>query len=88
MAGELTAQRGLANVEIVTAGARRTGLPSGSFDFVHARTLLVNGSRTQRPCTRQRSAPAAGIVRADAGDEAGRRLAALQLWKLKAATQV
>lgn len=28
-------------VEVVTADARRTGLPSGSFDLVHARTLLV-----------------------------------------------
>ena len=26
----------------MTADARRTGLPSGSFDLVHARTLLVN----------------------------------------------
>jgi SAM-dependent methyltransferase len=29
-------------VEIMTADARRTGLSSGSFDLVHARTLLVN----------------------------------------------
>jgi SAM-dependent methyltransferase len=29
-------------VEIMTADARSTGLPSGSFDVVHARTLLVN----------------------------------------------
>jgi ubiquinone/menaquinone biosynthesis C-methylase UbiE len=41
MAREFTAQRGLADVEIVAADARRTGLPPGSFDLVHARTLLV-----------------------------------------------
>jgi SAM-dependent methyltransferase len=29
-------------VEILTKDARRTGLPSGSFDLVHARNLLVN----------------------------------------------
>jgi SAM-dependent methyltransferase len=29
-------------VEVVTADARHTGLPSGSFDLVHARTLLIN----------------------------------------------
>jgi ubiquinone/menaquinone biosynthesis C-methylase UbiE len=42
MAREFAVQRGLANVEIVAADARRTGLPPGSFDLVHARTLLVN----------------------------------------------
>ncbi|MGB6458168.1 MAG: methyltransferase domain-containing protein [Streptosporangiaceae bacterium] len=41
MARELARQRGLGNVDIVAADARRTGLPSGSFDLVHARTLLV-----------------------------------------------
>ena len=42
MAAEFTASRGLSGVEIITADARNTGLPSGSFDLVHARTLLVN----------------------------------------------
>jgi SAM-dependent methyltransferase len=42
MAREFTAQRGLASVRIVAADARHTGLPPGSFDLVHARTLLVN----------------------------------------------
>jgi ubiquinone/menaquinone biosynthesis C-methylase UbiE len=41
MARELVRQRGLGNVDIVAADAQRTGLPSGSFDLVHARTLLV-----------------------------------------------
>jgi ubiquinone/menaquinone biosynthesis C-methylase UbiE len=42
MAREFAAQPGLASVQIVAADARRTGLPPGSFDLVHARTLLVN----------------------------------------------
>ncbi len=42
MAAEFAAGRGLGGVEIMTADARHTGLPSGSFDLVHARTLLVN----------------------------------------------
>lgn len=33
--------RGLANVEVMSADARQTGLPSDAFDLVHARTLLV-----------------------------------------------
>ena len=42
MAAEFAAGQGLPGVEIVTADARRTGLPPGSFDLVHARTLLIN----------------------------------------------
>ena len=42
MAAEFAAGRGLSDVEIMTADARSTGLASGSFDLVHARTLLVN----------------------------------------------
>jgi SAM-dependent methyltransferase len=42
MAAEFAAGRGLSGVEIIIADARDTGLPSGSFDLVHARTLLVN----------------------------------------------
>ena len=42
MAAEFTAERRLSGVEIITADARATGLPSASFDLVHARTLLVN----------------------------------------------
>jgi ubiquinone/menaquinone biosynthesis C-methylase UbiE len=42
MAAEFVAGRGLGGVEIMTADARETGLPPGSFDVVHARTLLVN----------------------------------------------
>jgi ubiquinone/menaquinone biosynthesis C-methylase UbiE len=34
-------ERGLANVEVMAADARHTGLPSDAFDLVHARTLLV-----------------------------------------------
>ena len=42
MAAEFAARRGLSAVQIMTADARSTGLPPGSFDLVHARTLLVN----------------------------------------------
>jgi SAM-dependent methyltransferase len=39
---DLASERGLTNVEIMAGDARRTGLPTSSFDLVHARTLLVN----------------------------------------------
>src|SRR5579862_4565410 len=42
MARQYAAELGLANVEVVAGDARHTGLPSGSFDLVHARTLLIN----------------------------------------------
>jgi SAM-dependent methyltransferase len=42
MAAEFAASQGLRGVEIITADARNTGLSPGSFDLVHARTLLVN----------------------------------------------
>ncbi len=42
MAAEFAAGRGLSGVQIMTADARSTGLAAGSFDLVHARTLLVN----------------------------------------------
>lgn len=42
MAAEFVSDRSLTGVEIVTADARHTGLPSASFDLVHARTLLIN----------------------------------------------
>jgi ubiquinone/menaquinone biosynthesis C-methylase UbiE len=42
MAAEFAARHELSGVEILTADARNTGLPTGSFDLVHARTLLVN----------------------------------------------
>src|ERR1700735_1235961 len=41
MARQYSDQGGLANVEIMAADARHTGLPAASFDLVHARTLLV-----------------------------------------------
>jgi SAM-dependent methyltransferase len=42
MAAEFVAERALQGVEIITEDARHTGLPSGTFDLVHARTLLIN----------------------------------------------
>jgi SAM-dependent methyltransferase len=41
MAAEHAARRGLASVEVLMGDARHTSLPGGSFDLVHARTLLV-----------------------------------------------
>jgi ubiquinone/menaquinone biosynthesis C-methylase UbiE len=41
MARKYAGELGLSNVEVVTADARRTGLPAGTFDVVHARTLLI-----------------------------------------------
>ena len=41
MASEFVASRGLSDVEVVRGDARHTGLESGSFDLVHARTLLI-----------------------------------------------
>ena len=41
MAAGFAAERGLSGVEIITADARATGLPTDSFDLVHARTLLI-----------------------------------------------
>jgi ubiquinone/menaquinone biosynthesis C-methylase UbiE len=41
LATQYVGELGLANVEVATADARRTGLPPDSFDLVHARTLLV-----------------------------------------------
>lgn len=41
MARQFATKRQLPGVEIVQADARRTGLPSSSFDLVHARTVLI-----------------------------------------------
>jgi SAM-dependent methyltransferase len=45
MARRLAATQGLANVKVIAADARQTGLPSGAFDLVHTRTLLVTVPR-------------------------------------------
>jgi SAM-dependent methyltransferase len=42
LAREFAAERGLANVQVIHGDARRTGLPSASYDLVHARTPLIN----------------------------------------------
>src|SRR5579862_6581996 len=41
MAAQLAADRNLYWVEVLHADARRTGLPSSSFDVVHGRTILI-----------------------------------------------
>jgi SAM-dependent methyltransferase len=43
-ARRLVAERGYAHVEVIEGDARHTGLPGGSYDLVHARTLLVNAT--------------------------------------------
>ena len=48
MAAEFATGRGLGGVQIVTADARHSGLPSGSFDLVHTRTLLNTIPGTRR----------------------------------------
>jgi SAM-dependent methyltransferase len=42
MAAEFSARQGLTGVEVMTGDARCTGLPSGTFDLVHAGSLLDN----------------------------------------------
>lgn len=46
-AREYVQDEGLANVEVVEADARNSGLPHNSFDFVHTRFVLVFGSAEQ-----------------------------------------
>jgi ubiquinone/menaquinone biosynthesis C-methylase UbiE len=41
MARQYAVERDLRGVEVMAADARHTGLPAGSFDLVHGRTLLV-----------------------------------------------
>jgi SAM-dependent methyltransferase len=42
MAADFLTEQGVTWADVVTADARATGLPGGSFDVVHARTLLIN----------------------------------------------
>src|SRR5712691_3402576 len=42
------AERGLANVELVQGEASASGLPRGSFDFAHARLVLINVSNSDQ----------------------------------------
>jgi ubiquinone/menaquinone biosynthesis C-methylase UbiE len=46
-AGELVRELRLTNVELIEGDARHTGLATGSFDLVHARTLLINVPRPE-----------------------------------------
>lgn len=45
MASEFVASQGLSDVQVVCGDARHTSLESGSFDLVHARTLLITVPR-------------------------------------------
>jgi ubiquinone/menaquinone biosynthesis C-methylase UbiE len=42
MAAQFARDRGLDGVQVLTADARHTGLPTGSFDLAFSRTLLIN----------------------------------------------
>lgn len=42
LAAAFVSKRGLDGVEVMAGDARSIGLPGGSFDLVHARTLLIN----------------------------------------------
>jgi ubiquinone/menaquinone biosynthesis C-methylase UbiE len=42
MAADFAREQELADVRVVTADARSTGLPAGAFDLVFSRTLLIN----------------------------------------------
>ncbi len=42
LAAQTVAERGLANVELLTADAAATGLPRDSFDLAHTRLVLMN----------------------------------------------
>jgi SAM-dependent methyltransferase len=60
---------GLENVEVVHGDANRTGLPRGSFDFVHARLVLINIPEPQRVVDEMAAlARSGGIVASHEGD--------------------
>ena len=62
LAQKLAAERGL-SIETVEADATDTGLPSGSFDLVHERTLLLNLTDPERAVAEMaRLARSGGIV--------------------------
>jgi len=48
MASEYVANHRLAGVEVICGDARSCGLPSDTFDLVHARTLLINVPEPQQ----------------------------------------
>lgn len=71
MARALAADRGLI-IELVEADATNTGLPSASFDLVHARTVLVNVSNPAEIVSElARLARPGGLVAVQEPDSAG-----------------
>ena len=70
-ARRFAAKRGYRNVQVVQGDARGTGLPSGSFDLVHTRTLLVNASDPEAVLTEMvrlaRPGGAIAVLEPDAG---------------------
>lgn len=47
MAKDIVAERGLANVRLVRADARASGLPAASFELVHERLVLIGPDRDE-----------------------------------------
>jgi SAM-dependent methyltransferase len=73
LARRLVRDRRLDNVEVVQADGRHTGLPSGAFDLVHARLLLVDIPAPQRLVTEMvRLVKPGGWVLAEEVDAAAR----------------
>ena len=62
-------RRGLENVKVIQGDANRTGLPRGSFDFVHARLVLINIPAPQRVVDEMAAlARPGGVVASHEGD--------------------
>jgi ubiquinone/menaquinone biosynthesis C-methylase UbiE len=51
MGRSIVTQQGLGNVRFVLGDAYKSGLPTGSFDLVHARLLLINLQNPERALT-------------------------------------
>ncbi|MDQ0938394.1 methyltransferase domain-containing protein [Streptomyces sp. V1I1] len=62
-------ERNLRNVELVLADASDTGLPRGSFDFVHCRFLLVFGHHDEIVCEMVALARPGGAVCCEETDQ-------------------
>ncbi len=71
MGRAIAAERGLANVEYVQADANATGLPRGSFDFVHERLAIIQQPDPERMLAEMVAlARPGGIVAAQEIDQA------------------
>lgn len=64
MAAELARERGLANVRVILADARSSGLAPASFDLVHERLVLIGPGREQVVSAMVELARPGGVVAA------------------------